>query len=254
MRDDERDAQAWLDQLLDGDTSPEQRADIESRLRATEHGRQLLALLPLLASPPPPPPDGTADLAPDVLARLPRGRPGDYRRLADLVLRAWQDTGLRERLRAAPREQLRAAGLTVPDTTDVAVVTPAEAELPTSRRVVIPLPPPGAAAVPSDEARAALSAGPFGWLWGPPWEPSGSAAPIGRALVERWRAWFGGGPVYRPVAAALAAVLAVAGLALLLPGVGTPGAAVGDGQGPAVTALLVVASLLALLALLRPGR
>jgi hypothetical protein len=142
----------------------------------------------------------------------------------------------------------------VPETTEVIVVMPAAAELPTAQRVVVPLPPPGAAAVPPEEARAALSAGPFGWLWGPPWEPSEPPARSGVALVDRVRAWLGGGPVYRPVAAALAAVLAVAGLALLLPGVGTPGAAVGDGQGPGVTALLVVASLLALLALLRPGR
>jgi hypothetical protein len=259
-----------MDELIDQPLSVAERSAVEAQLTSSAEGRRLYDLHRQLQAMP-----ETVDVTRGVMRRLPDGPPGLYARIAALVLQAWTDPDLRERLRTAPREVLVGAGIAIPAATRVAIVAPGDAMLPAAGWIALPLPPSDSPPVAPAEARSRLAATEFGWLGQDAARamatvPSrarlaGLPSPAGAGLLERL-ARFWSAPLPRPVQWPLGTVvIAGAGAALVVVGLvmagqSFTGARISGAAAPAVggasVALLAGLGALVVLAFLalRRGR
>lgn len=171
-----------LDNLIDGQLDTAQYAAVEAQLQSGAEGRRLVQVHYQLQTAFQHAP---VDVASGVMRRLPDSPPGLYADIAGVVLRAWGERDLRERLRAAPREALAGAGISLPRSTRVVIVTPGDATLPAAGWIALPLPPADSPPIAPAEARARLAATDFGWLWGVSEQAAATraptVAPVGRS-------------------------------------------------------------------------
>lgn len=185
------------------------------------------------------------DVTDSVMARLPELDPISLRRLAAVVVEAWEDPELRERLRRAPRPVLADSGIAVPSHVRVEVGREDNAPMPNAERLHLPLPAQGARAFSAAEARGRLAR--VGWhqlVGAPAVTPLGSgrarsvqvpniiasARPSWRRSTGGWRA-----------PAALSATAAAIALALALSALdigGSGGGALDGGEHLAGRAVL----------------
>jgi MYXO-CTERM domain-containing protein len=206
------------------------------------------------------------DLARQVLERLPDMPPAALQQAAGLVRRAWQDPGLRDALRTAPRQALEREGVALPPGLQVVVVSPEEATLPTRQVLSLPLPRPGEGPRSAADLHARLRFTPAAsWL-----EPELAGRPVTDrmgdvrdrvdTLLDRARLAGDGllsglrrpgpGRLLAPALAVAAALLLLFGLLATFQNQGTtttPGAAVGTGPWAAAAGLVVLLAVVALL-------
>jgi hypothetical protein len=239
----------WLD--LPGE-NPE-RLGIEAQLRRHSCGSLLLDFTQRLHTAAPAAPN----VADAVRSRLPAGSPATYRRLGELVVRAWQDPTLREALRRSPAATLRQEGIALPGSVDLRVVEPDQVHLPTAKAVELPLPP--ASSPPTSAARAlqALGGTPWGALVGdlPLAVHTGSGQAAQGSTRSPWLAGDGRGrprasrawllPSWATAALVLVAVVLVVSRSLPWAGAGVSGAALGGGNQGALVGVAAAAAVVA---------
>jgi hypothetical protein len=169
-----------IDEWIDLPRGSRQRRSIEATVRQDPYGGALVDLPDVLGRA-----AGTTDIAGQVRRSLPPGSPVVYRRLAEVVVRAWEDPDLRASIRGAPRATLAREGVRLPDDVYVAIVDPRRAHLPTATLVEVPLPAEDDRAMAGETARQELAATEFGVLLH-------EVAPVraSRAALLRLPAWW----------------------------------------------------------------
>jgi hypothetical protein len=203
-----------------------------------------------------------ADWSQEILDRLPDVPLKTLDQVVRLLVRAWEEPGFRERLRAHPRRVLAAEGVDLPAGLRIIVVPPSEACLPTRELLAMPLPKPGDGSRTAQDLAAQLRHTPAAVLVEPetawqlaPCGPPGPRERLDGALVRMEQAWdsFASSltrPAPRrmlaPALVVVASLLVALGLLYGLRGgelPSTPGAATGNWSwavGGGVVVILVV--------------
>jgi len=137
-----RQARSAFEELINGDKSLPQLPQLEEHLAHcsecqawVQREQQIVAGLEHLEGATPLP-----DFSQRILERLPDLPLKTLDQVVKVLERAWQEPGFREKLRIRPRSTLEGQGIKLPPVMNVQVVNPEQAELPTPRRLVLPLP------------------------------------------------------------------------------------------------------------------
>lgn len=270
-----RQARNVFEELINGDKSLPQIPQLEEHLAQCSEcqawvrwEQQIVDGLERLEQQPPP-----SNFSQRVLECLPDVPLETVERVIGVLVRAWEETGFRERLRIRPRSTLEGQGVKLPPEMSVEVVKPEQAVLPSRGRLVLPLPAPGEGPRSLDDLRARLRDTPAAVLLEPElagevtWTESPQRPRRERSLVgglrRAWASLLAGlaRPTPRrllaPALAVAATLLVLLGLLYVLQGEGpasTPGTAAGAWSWLVGGVVLVSVVVLAVLVLGRRKR